>query len=122
MTSQIRKIIVLGANGTMGAGAGALFSSAGIPTVMLARTQDKAEAGRARAVAMLDGKPALPMAVGTYADLARELADTDLVFEAVAEDYDSKRELYGEIDRARTPGTIVATVTSGLSITTLCAG
>ena len=32
----IRKIVVLGANGAMGSGSGAVFAAAGIPTVFLA--------------------------------------------------------------------------------------
>ena len=42
---SIRKIVVLGANGAMGSASGAVFAAAGIPTVFLARTLDKAEAG-----------------------------------------------------------------------------
>ena len=49
MGKQIRNVVVLGANGAMGSGSGAVFAAAGIPTVFLARTKDKAEAGRARA-------------------------------------------------------------------------
>ena len=40
---------MLGANGAMGAGGGEVFAAAGITTVFLARTRDKARAGRKRA-------------------------------------------------------------------------
>ena len=49
MGRAIRSVVVLGANGAMGSGSGAVFAAAGIPTVFLARTTEKAEAGRARA-------------------------------------------------------------------------
>jgi 3-hydroxyacyl-CoA dehydrogenase len=120
----IRKIVVLGANGAMGAGAAAVFASAGIPTTMLARTLDKAEAGRARAEQMSKGKIApKSIAIGTYDnDLAKVASDADLIFECVAEDLDTKRQVFALIDRVRSPGTIVATVSSGLSIAAMCAG
>ena len=89
----IRKIVVLGANGAMGSGAGAVFASAGIPTVFLARTREKAEAGRTRAEQLAKGKvPPQSIAIGTYdADLARVVAEADLIFEAVAEDLAVKK-------------------------------
>jgi 3-hydroxyacyl-CoA dehydrogenase len=119
----IRKIVVLGANGAMGSGSGAVFASAGIPTVFLARSLEKAEAGRARAEQLAKGKVApKSIAIGTYdADLAHTVAEADLVFEAVAEDLATKREVFTLIDRVRAPGSIIATVSSGLSIAEMCA-
>ncbi len=119
----IRKIVVLGANGAMGSGSGAVFASAGIPTVFLARSLEKAEAGRTRAEQLAKGKvPPKSISVGTYdADLAHVVADADLIFEAVAENIEAKQKVFALIDRVRTPGSIVATVSSGLSITEMCA-
>ena len=62
----IRKIVVLGANGAMGSGSGAVFASAGIPTVFLARTLEKAEAGRARAEQLPKGKVAAEVDRGRH--------------------------------------------------------
>jgi 3-hydroxyacyl-CoA dehydrogenase len=120
---SIRKIVVLGANGAMGAGSGAVFAAAGIPTTFLARTLEKAEAGRDRAIALGKGTiDAALIACGAYAsDLGHALADADLVLEAVSEDLAVKRELFAVIDRLRIHETIVATVSSGLSIATICA-
>lgn len=121
---SIRKIVVLGANGAMGSASGAVFAAAGVPTVFLAKTLDKAEAGRARAEQLARGKLEHDaISCGTYAsDLGHELADADLVFEAVSEDMTTKRELLALIDRLRNADTIIATGTSGLSIRSLCAG
>jgi 3-hydroxyacyl-CoA dehydrogenase len=121
----IKKIVVLGANGAMGAGSGAVFAAAGIPTAFLARTLAKAEAGRARAAQLTKGKAARAISCGTYeTDLARALTDTDLVFEAVSEDLAVKREVLAQLD-ALLEGAqklpIVATVSSGFSIAELCA-
>ena len=120
----IRNVVILGANGAMGAGAAAIFASAGIPTTMLARTIEKAEAGRARAEQMSKGKIApRSVAVGTYdGDLAKVAAESDLIFECVAEDLATKREVFALVDRVRAPGSIVATVSSGLSIAAMCKG
>lgn len=120
----IRKIVVLGANGAMGSGSGAVFASAGIPTVFLARTLEKAEAGRVRAEQLAKGRvPPKAIAVGTYdSDLAHVVAEADLIFEAVAEDLEIKKQVFALIDRVRSPGSIVATVSSGLSIGAMCEG
>ncbi|HSD88615.1 MAG TPA: 3-hydroxyacyl-CoA dehydrogenase family protein [Kofleriaceae bacterium] len=118
----IRKIVVLGANGVMGSGSGAVFASAGIPTVFLARTLEKAEAGRVRAEQLAKGKVAPGMIlIGTYdSDLAHAVAEADLIFEAVAEDLEIKKQVFALIDRVKSPGAIVATVSSGLSIAAMC--
>jgi 3-hydroxyacyl-CoA dehydrogenase len=121
-TRSIRKVVILGANGAMGSGSGAVFAAAGIPTVFLARTLEKAEAGRTRAEQLAKGKIA-PHAIvcGSYAsDLGHAIADADLIFEAVAEDLATKREVFSLIDRLRNENTIVASVSSGLSIGGMC--
>jgi len=120
---SIQKIVVIGANGTMGAGSGAVFAIAGLSTTFLARTRAKAEAGRTRAEQLAKGKlEPNAIAVGTYDDdLAGAVREADLIFEAVSEDIATKRSVFAQIDRARQPGSIVATVSSGLSIAALCA-
>lgn len=122
-TRSIRKIVVVGANGAMGSAAAAVFAAAGIPTVLLARTLNKAEAGRVRAQQLAKGAiPPHTIRCGTYgAELEPALADADLVFEAVSEDPAVKRAMFSRIDRLRRPDTIVATGSSGLSIRGLCA-
>ncbi|MCX5748604.1 MAG: 3-hydroxyacyl-CoA dehydrogenase NAD-binding domain-containing protein, partial [Proteobacteria bacterium] len=125
MRTSIERVVILGANGAMGAGAGALFASVGIPTKFLARTLDKAEAGRARAEAAARGKiGAGVITCGSYDELEVALVDADLVLEAVAEDLATKRALFARVDRSlrehRDAGTIIGTVSSGLSIAALC--
>jgi 3-hydroxyacyl-CoA dehydrogenase len=123
MGRQIRNVVVLGANGAMGSGSGAVFAAAGIPTVFLARTKDKAEAGRARAESMVKSTAISRfITTGSYDDLERAVAAADLVFEAVAEDLETKRSFFARVDGARKQDAIVATVSSGLSIAAMCAG
>ncbi|MGE0551492.1 MAG: 3-hydroxyacyl-CoA dehydrogenase family protein [Kofleriaceae bacterium] len=127
----MRKVVVLGGNGVMGTGATAVVAAAGIPAVLLARTRERAEAGKARAhqlATTLCGSGAVrarsphPIEAGTYADAAGSaFADADLVLEAVSEDLAIKHEVLSLVDRLCAATTIVGTVTSGLSIATLCA-
>ena len=49
----IRHVVVLGANGTMGFGSGALFTSAVPRVTFLARTKEKAEGGLGAAIRMV---------------------------------------------------------------------
>ncbi|MBA3460142.1 MAG: 3-hydroxyacyl-CoA dehydrogenase family protein [Deltaproteobacteria bacterium] len=124
MVKPIRNVVVLGANGAMGSGSGAVFAAAGIPTVFLARTREKAEAGRERAESMVKSNAISRfITTGTYEeDLERAVAAADLVFEAVAEDLETKRTFFSRVDRARKLDAIIATVSSGLSIAAMCAG
>jgi 3-hydroxyacyl-CoA dehydrogenase len=77
-------MVVLGANGAMGSGSAAAFASAGLPTTLLARTLEKAEAGPTRAEQLGKGKIAPnTIAIGTYDDdLRQAVADADLIIAA----------------------------------------
>jgi 3-hydroxyacyl-CoA dehydrogenase len=123
MGRSIKNVVVLGANGAMGSGSGAVFAAAGIQTVFLARTKEKAEAGRSRAESMVKSTAISRfITTGSYDELERAVAAADLVFEAVAEDLETKRTFFARVDKARKPDAIVATVSSGLSIAAMCAG
>ncbi len=124
MGDKIRKVVILGANGTMGAGAGGVFAGAGFEVAMLARERDKAEAGvraaqnAARAEAVADR-----MITGTYeADLARLVHEADLIFESLAEDLALKRHFFELVDKNRRDDAVVATGSSGLSIAEMASG
>jgi 3-hydroxyacyl-CoA dehydrogenase len=61
--------------------------------------------------------------VGDYeSDFDSAVAKADLVFEAVTEDFEIKRQFFARVDKHRRPDSIVATVSSGLSINALAAG
>jgi 3-hydroxyacyl-CoA dehydrogenase len=124
MARTIRQVVVLGANGAMGAGSGAVFAAAGIRTVFLARSRDKAQAGAQKAEGAVKSTALSRLIeVGTYdEDLERTVAEADLVFEAVGEELSLKQEYFRRVDKARKPGSIVATVSSGLSIASMCKG
>ena len=121
---DVKKVVVLGANGAMGAGSGEVFAAAGIPTVFLARTRDKAREGLKRAEKLAKSEALSRfISVGSYdEDLEREVADADLVFEAVSEELALKKVYFERIDKVRRPDAIIATVSSGLSIAAMTEG
>ena len=115
---DIQKVVVLGANGTMGAGSAEVFAAGGCDVVLLARTAEKAREGVAAAQGMAKSEQIGDrMSVGSYEkDLAAAVSKADLIFEALAEDLDLKKEFFAQVDANRRPDSIVATVSSGLSI------
>jgi len=121
---KIERVVVLGANGTMGFGSAALFTTAVPEVTFLARTKEKAEEGLAAAIKQVRSPTvALRAKTGDYEhDLASAVAGADLVFEALTEDMAIKKDIFDKIEAARGDDSIVATVTSGLSINSLCEG
>jgi len=124
LVDQIRKVAILGANGTMGAGAGCIFAGARFEVAMLARERDKAQAGvQAAQTAARAEAVAERVRAGTYdADLPRAVAEADLIFESLAEDLALKRHFFELVDKHRRPESIVATGSSGLSIAEMARG
>ncbi|MFK7897698.1 MAG: 3-hydroxyacyl-CoA dehydrogenase family protein [Myxococcota bacterium] len=121
---QIERVVVLGANGTMGYGSAALFTQAVPEVTFLARTKEKAEEGLAAAIKQVRSPTvANKSKTGDYDnDLAAAVAGADLIFEALTEDMAIKKDIFDKIEAARSDDSIVATVTSGLSINELCKG
>src|SRR5690606_3901232 len=116
---------IIGA-GTMGGGIAMNFASAGYPAVILETAQDALDRGlsvvRSNYQRSADRgrfpqeEVGVRMAriTGTL-DMA-DLADCDLVIEAVFETMDLKKKPLADLDRVMKPGAILATNTSGLDI------
>ncbi|MCR9097095.1 MAG: 3-hydroxyacyl-CoA dehydrogenase family protein [bacterium] len=121
---KIERVVVLGANGTMGYGSAALFTQAVPEVTFLARTKEKAEDGLAAAIKQVRSPTVANRAkTGSYDDdLAAACAGADLIFEALTEDFDLKKDIFDKVEASRRDDSIVATVTSGLSINKLCEG
>jgi 3-hydroxyacyl-CoA dehydrogenase len=121
---KIEKVTVLGANGTMGYGSAALFTQAVPEVTFLARTKTKAEEGLGAAIKQVRSPTVANRAkVGSYDDdLEAAVSGADLVFEALTEDLAVKKEMFDKVEKFRRDDSIVATVTSGLSINALCEG
>lgn len=121
---RLKKVVVLGANGAMGAGSAAMFAGGGCEVTMVARDLGKVEGalatvqGIAKSERIADGIGSL-----TYADgLAKAVEGADLIFEALAEDLELKRQILAQIDAVRPENAVVATVSSGLSISAMTEG
>ena len=126
--TRVRKLAVIGA-GFMGAGIAYVAATAGIDVVLLDRTGEAAEAGKARSHKLISDQIAKGRATARERDdlLARitPTADDaacvgcDLVIEAVFEDAAVKQELLRRIEPMLGPEVIWASNTSTLPITEL---
>ncbi len=147
MDYHIKKAAVVG-SGTMGGGIAALFAGLGIPTLLLdivprELTEAEKEAGltledeqvrnriveagwkavvKSRPPALLSQRSNQLVELGNLEDDFDNLADVDLIVEAIVENLDIKRGLYERIEKVRKPECIVATNTSGLPIKDLAEG
>jgi 3-hydroxyacyl-CoA dehydrogenase len=128
---NVRKVAVLGA-GVMGAQIAAQLVNCKVPVVLFdLPAKEGPKSGIAmRAVENLKKLKPAPLGVAADAALIQTanyeehlglLADCDLVIEAIAERMDWKLDLYQKIAPALNPAAIVASNTSGLSITKLSA-
>lgn len=121
----IKKVGVIGA-GTMGGGISMNFLSAGIPVTILEMKQEALDRGvatirknyentakRGRMTAeQVEGAMGLLTPSLSYDDLA----DCDLVIEAVFENMDVKKEVFGKLDETVKQGAILASNTSYLNV------
>ncbi len=122
---SIAKVGVIGA-GTMGGGIAMNFLSAGIPVTIVEMAQDaldrgvgtvrknyEASAAKGRfTAAQVEGA----MGLLTPALSLDALADCDLIIEAVYENMDVKKEVFGKLDAIAKPGAILASNTSYLDV------
>ena len=126
----IRKVGIVGL-GTMGAGIAQVSVQSGFETVGREVSAELAERGRGiveryltRAVEKGRSTEAEREAAAGRLTLTTELADLadcDLVIEAVLEELDLKREVFAELDRVTRPDAILATNTSALSVAEIAA-
>jgi len=122
---EIRKVGVVGL-GTMGAGIAQISVQSGHETVGREVSADLGERGRATIERYLsrgvekgrlsaDERDAALGRLTLTTELS-DLADCDLVIEAVLEELDVKRDVFAELDRVTRPDAVLATNTSALSV------
>ncbi|MGE5278877.1 MAG: 3-hydroxyacyl-CoA dehydrogenase family protein [Acidobacteriota bacterium] len=127
---RIHKVGVLGA-GLMGSGIAEVSARAGYDTVvrevsdeLAARGMARIEASFAKAVerqkmTAADGEAARRRL--TPSTRLEDLADCDLLIEAIVENLDLKKETFGQLDRICKPAAIFCSNTSSLTITEMSA-
>lgn len=122
------KIAIIG-NGTMGQGLVQSIAQHGFQVVMKGRSKESIDKAMGRLNASFDklvakGKMDRSAADGYLANIKAsqdfaDVADADLIIEALAEDMEIKKEQLRKLDGIAKPDAILATNTSSLSITEL---
>ncbi len=126
----IKKVGVIGA-GTMGGGISMNFLSAGIPVTIVEMQQEALDRGTGvmlknyQATAakgrMTEAQVGQAMGLLTPTLKLEDLADCDLIIEAVFENMDVKKDIFGKLDSICKPGAILASNTSYLDIDEIAA-
>jgi len=132
MSSDIRTVAVCGAGGTMGAGIAIVAARAGFRTISydveaapLDRARGQTEAFFDKSVArgkMSEADRDATLALMSATTSLEDLAEADLVIEAIFEDLAVKRDLFMQLDAICADRTILASNTSTLSITEIASG
>jgi 3-hydroxybutyryl-CoA dehydrogenase len=130
MSREFKTIGVVGL-GTMGAGIAEVFARNGFAVIGVEQAAEQIERGRAhvehstsRAVKRGKLTEAEQKAIFdrlTLTTSLADLADCDLVVEAVVEHLDLKRQIFQELDGVVRPEAVLATNTSSLSVTEISA-
>jgi 3-hydroxyacyl-CoA dehydrogenase len=127
---DIRKVGVIGA-GTMGGGISMNFLSAGIPVTIVEMGQEALDRGTgvvrrnyeasAAKGRFTSGQVEQAMSLLTPTLDFDALADCDLIIEAVYENMDVKKEVFGRLDKIAKRGAILASNTSYLDVNEIAA-
>ena len=126
----VKSVGIIGA-GTMGGGIAMNFATVGIPVTIVETAQEALDRG----LGVVRGNYQRSADKGRFpqeeveARMDRfdgrlsiaDLADCDLVIEAVFENMELKRKIFSELDRVMKPGAILATNTSALNIDEIAA-
>jgi len=127
---EVKRVGVIGA-GTMGGGISMNFLSAGIPVTIVEMNQEALDRGAGVMRKNYEASAAKGKLSAEQVEKATrllnptldfdELAQCDLIIEAVYEDMDVKKEIFGRLDRIAKPGAILASNTSYLNVDEIAA-
>jgi 3-hydroxyacyl-CoA dehydrogenase len=127
---EIYKVGVIGA-GTMGGGISMNFLSAGLKVTIVEMEQEALDRGTGVMRRNYEATAAKGRITADQVDQAmglltptlnlEDLADCDLIVEAVFENMDVKKEIFGRLDKIAKPGAILASNTSYLDIDEIAA-
>jgi 3-hydroxybutyryl-CoA dehydrogenase/5-formyl-3-hydroxy-2-methylpyridine 4-carboxylate dehydrogenase len=125
--TELNRATVLG-TGTMGPGMGAVLARAGMQVTLFDVNPEALERARGT-VAVVEGvldRLEVPTRDGgglAYeTDRAAALDGTDVVVEAIPEQLELKRQVFGEVEDEISAGAIIASNTSGIPVTKLAEG
>ena len=118
---RISKVTVLGGNGTVGSRVAAIFASLGGAEVhMVGRSLDKLDAARSVAAKSVRAESVIDrMYIRTYDELEKCVLESDIVFEAVTENLETKCSMLNAAAPFLSENTLLCTGTSGLSVNTM---
>ncbi len=127
---DIRRVGVIGA-GTMGGGISMNFLSAGIPVTIVEMAEEALDRGTGTMRKNYEATAAKGRMTAAQVEQAMgllrptldfgALADCDLIIEAVFENMDVKKDVFGRLDKIAKPGAILASNTSYLNIDEIAA-
>ncbi len=147
MTRRIKKVAVLG-SGVMGSGIACHFANIGLQVLLLDIVpRELTDAEKAKGLTLNDkavrnrlvndalksalkSKPspiykqsfAKRITTGNFDDDFEKIKDCDWIIEVVVERLDIKQIIFEKVDKFRTPGTLVTTNTSGISVEKMIEG
>ncbi|MBF9196331.1 enoyl-CoA hydratase/isomerase family protein [Microvirga sp. BT290] len=129
-TLPVKKVGVIGA-GTMGGGISMNFANAGLPVTIVEAKPDALERGlgvirrnyestaKKGRMSMEDVERRMELLTGSLR--LEDLADCDLIIEAVFENMAIKKEIFSKLDAIAKPGAILASNTSYLNVNEIAA-
>src|SRR3954468_24922396 len=127
---EVKRVGVIGA-GTMGGGISMNFLSAGIPVTIVEMGEEALDRGTGLMRKNYEASAAKGRLTTEQVEKAmgllnptldfQALADCDLIIEAVYENMDVKKEVFGRLDKIAKPGAILASNTSYLNINEIAA-
>jgi 3-hydroxybutyryl-CoA dehydrogenase len=128
---NVENVAVIG-TGMMGPGIAAVVALAGFGVTLIGRRPDRVADGVKKAQAMMDqlltsdlttasAVAHAKLAVRGATDLNAAVQDVQLVIEAISENLELKQQLFQCLDRLTPPEVLLATNTSGLSVTKISA-
>jgi 3-hydroxyacyl-CoA dehydrogenase len=124
--ATVNKLVVIG-GGTMGGGIAMSAANNGLPVTIVETSEEALQKGLARCEAnwqrtvssgrlsQAEYEKRRALLTGTT-DFDKAVGEADLVIEAVYENMEVKKEIFGRLDKAARPGVVLASNTSTLSI------
>jgi 3-hydroxyacyl-CoA dehydrogenase len=125
MNRIIKKVAVLG-SGVMGSRIACHFAGIGIQTLLLdiadpvspnkIVNEALAAAIKSNPSPLYTKEAASRISTGNFTDNMKDIAGCDWVIEVVVERLDIKQQIFAEVEKFRTPGTLITSNTSGIPI------